>query len=287
MEQKILKIALKAQKNEVTEHHIYMKLSALTKDNNNADILRRIGTQELEHSDYWKSKTGIDIKPDQWRISRTVILARLLGLSFVLKQMEKREGTGSKLYLELSKYYPETKKISDEESEHEKKVLNMLDEEKLQYIGSIVLGLNDALVELTGALAGFTLALGNTILITMAGLVTGISAALSMAASDYLSSKAEGDLTAKKSALYTGITYLITVFLLILPFLLVSSKFIALIITLVTAVIIIFCFNYYTAVAKDLNFKARFTEMTLISLGVATFSFILGYALKAVLGVDA
>ena len=162
----------------------------------------------------------------------------------------------------------------------------MLDEESLQYIGSIVLGLNDALVELTGSLAGFTLALGGTKVISLAGLVTGISAALSMAASDYLSSKAEGDARAKKSAVYTGISYIITVILLILPFLLMTSKYGALAITLVTAVFIIFCFNYYISVAKDLNFRQRFFEMTFISFGIAAFSFIIGYVLKLILGVD-
>jgi VIT1/CCC1 family predicted Fe2+/Mn2+ transporter len=150
----------------------------------------------------------------------------------------------------------------------------------------MVLGLNDALVELTGSLAGFTLALGNTRMISLAGLVTGISAALSMAASDYLSSKAEGDETAKKSAVYTGAAYIITVVLLILPFLLMTSKLFALAITLAIAVVIIFLFNYYIATAKELDFKSRFWEMTSISLGVAVFSFFVGFLLKSALGVN-
>ncbi|MDP4202394.1 MAG: VIT1/CCC1 transporter family protein, partial [Bacteroidota bacterium] len=185
-----------------------------------------------------------------------------------------------------SYHFPETKRFSEEELEHEKTVLNMLDEERLQYVGSVVLGLNDALVELTGSLAGFTLALGDTRVITLAGLVTGISAALSMASSDYLSSKAEGDARAKKSAVYTGVAYLFTVIFLILPFLLLTSKLMALAITLAIAVLIIYAFNYYISMAKDLNFRARFWEMTLISLGVAGFSFLVGWGLKALLGVN-
>lgn len=141
-------------------------------------------------------------------------------------------------------------------------------------------------MELTGALAGFTLALSDNRIISLVGLVTGISAALSMAASDYLSSKAEGDTKARKSAIYTGVAYFITVILLILPFLLLNNQFVALGLTLSTAVIIIFLFNYYLSVAKDLNFKARFLEMSLISLGVAAFSFLVGYALKFLLGVE-
>jgi len=87
------------------------------------------------------------------------------------------------------------------------------------------------------------LALSDTRVISLVGLVTGISAALSMASSDYLSSKAEGDEKAKKSAVYTGVAYFFTVMLLILPFLLLTSPFIALTITLATAVLIILCFN--------------------------------------------
>jgi vacuolar iron transporter family protein len=200
--------------------------------------------------------------------------------------MEKNEGTGSKRYDALYVDFPEAAGLAEEERVHEKAILAMLHEEHLQYIGSIVLGLNDALVELTGSLAGFTLALGNTKTISLAGLVTGISAALSMAASDYLSSKAEEDERAVKSAIYTGIAYILTVVLLILPYLLCADKFIALAITLIVAVLIIFFFNYYISVAKDLEFKKRFLEMTIISLSVAAFSFVVGYGLKLLMGID-
>ncbi|HOU30189.1 MAG TPA: VIT1/CCC1 transporter family protein [Bacteroidales bacterium] len=286
MDNRIKSLILKIQCNEITEHIIYLKLADLSGNQKNAEILRRIGNQELAHYRYWKTKTNTEIKPDKFRVFRTVMMAKLLGLSFVLKLMEKREGTGSSTYQKIAEIYPESKRFAEEEAIHEKELLDMLDEEVLQYVGSIVLGLNDALVELTGALAGFTLALGDNKLISLAGLVTGISAALSMAASDYLSSKAEGNAQAKKSALYTGMAYFITVILLILPFLLISSKFISLAITLSTAVLIIFFFNFYIATARNLNFRERFTEMTIISLGVAALSFLVGFFLKNLIGVD-
>lgn len=286
MDPKVKKIVLAVQRAEETEHLVYMRLAELTKDENNAEILRKIGIQEKRHARFWEKISDVEVKPDMWRVFRVVWLARILGLTFVLKLMEKREGTGSAVYTKLAEYFPESKKFAEEELVHEKQLLNMLDEESLQYVGSIVLGLNDALVELTGALAGFTLALSDNRIISLVGMVTGISAALSMAASDYLSSKADGESTAGKSALYTGVAYFITVILLITPFLLLDNQFIALGITLSTAVLIIFLFNYYISVAKDLNFKARFLEMTIISLGVAAFSFLVGYALKYLLGVD-
>lgn len=287
MEANLMKAALAAQRIEITEYHVYTKLAEVCKDEKNSAVLRSIAEAEKAHAAFWKDKTGREVAPANLRVLWYVLLARILGLTFVLKVMERREGTGSKRYDLLGEAIPETRKISLEESEHEKALLGMLDEERLQYIGSIVLGLNDALVELTGALAGFSLALPDTRLITIAGLVTGISAAFSMAASDFLSSRAEGDPKAGRSAVYTGVTYLITVIVMILPFLLFSNPFVSLAITMSIVIVIILAFNYYLAVAKDLNFLRRFLEMTAISMGVAAFSFFLGYALKALFGIDA
>ncbi|WP_010257921.1 VIT1/CCC1 transporter family protein [Treponema primitia] len=279
-------IALAIQREEMTEYHVYTQLAKICKDTHNAGVLRKVGEAEKTHAAFWQSRTGVQVKPDRFKVFTTVITARILGLSFTLKQMEKKEGTASKSYLALTEQFPEVLAISLEEAEHERELLSMLNEERLQYAGSIVLGLNDALVELTGALAGFTLALGETRTISMAALVTGISAAFSMAASEYLSCKADNDPRAMKSALYTGTAYIITVMLLILPFLLIPNKYAALGITLAAGVFIIFLFNYYLATAKDLDFKRRFGEMTLISLAVAALSFGVGWVLKNILGVD-
>ena len=285
MEKKMLEAALAVQGKEITEYYVYTKLAALSKDPHNAGVLRNIGEEERRHSLYWQEITGKEIKPPRFKIFWNVLKARFLGLTFALKQMEKNEGTASRYYMTLTKAFPDAAGIAKDEAEHEKQLLNMLDEERLRYVGSVVLGLNDALVELTGALAGFTLALGNARLISMAGLVTGIAASFSMAASEYLSCRAENDPRAVKSALYTGCAYILTVALLIIPFLLLQSKFLALAITLSVAVLIILVFNYYLAVAKDLDFKRRFAEMTIISLGVAALSFGVGFVLQMVLGV--
>jgi VIT1/CCC1 family predicted Fe2+/Mn2+ transporter len=287
MDARTMRAAIAAQRNEVTETLVYERLAARCKDEKNAAVLRSIAAAETSHAAFWKGVTGVEAQPRRLGALRVLAQARILGLTFALKLMERGEGRASADYAALEHEIPGLSKIAADEDAHEQELLGMLDEERLHYVGSIVLGLNDALVELTGALAGFTLALGSTKIISLAGLVTGISAAFSMAASDYLSSKAEGDERAGKSAIYTGTTYLVTVILLILPFLLVANKFLCLAITLTIVVAIIAGFNYYISVAKELDFKRRFLEMTLISLGVAAFSFFVGYVLKGVLGVDA
>jgi len=164
----------------------------------------------------------------------------------------------------------------------------MLDEERLQYVGSMVLGLNDALVELTGSLAGFTFAMQNTRLIALSGLIIGISATFSMASSEFLAARSEGRTDALKSCSYTGVAYLITVVALIAPYLLFpASQYLgALACMLLTVVLIIAAFAYYTSVAQEQPFFSRFREMAVISVGVAVLSFFVGVAAKHFLGVD-
>ena len=144
-------------------------------------------------------------------------------------------------------------------------------------------------VEFTGALAGFTLALSDSRLIALTGSITGIAAALSMASSEYLSTKSEGGETKHpiKAAIYTGIAYIITVVALVAPFILIENVLIALGVMLAMALVIIALFNYYYSVARGESFRKRFTEMAVLSFSVAGISFLIGYALKTFTGIDA
>lgn len=278
---------LTAQFNEITEYHIYSRLAHRVKDAHNRETLAKIGNDERRHYEFWKGYTGEDVKPGKLRIVFFTLIARLFGLTFGLKLMELGEERAQINYDLISKTIPEAKQVEADEDRHEHELLDILTEERLEYIGSIVLGLNDALVELTGALAGLTFALQNTRLIALTGLITGIAASFSMAASEYLSQRSEGEgATAFKSAVYTGIAYIVTVALLVLPYLLIANFFICLAVTLTVAVLIILFFNYYISVAKDLDFKRRFLEMAGLSLGVAAFSFGVGYLIRVVLGVE-
>ena len=135
--------------------------------------------------------------------------------------------------------------------------------------------------------SGLTLALQNEKLIALSGLITGIAASLSMAASEYLSTRSENtDKHPVRAAIYTGIAYIGTVILLVLPYLLFENYYLDLGIALTTAVIIIAMFNYYISVAKDESFRERFLEMAGLSLSVALFSFIIGYFIRIWLGIE-
>jgi len=279
---------LHMQQNEITEYEIYTYLAAKTKDPAAKEVLSDLAAQEYAHYEIWKTYTGQEFKPQKLKVIAAKISNTIFGFTFTIKKMENGESLAQDAYEKLFAEVPEAKQIHDEEEEHENKLIDLLDEERLKYVGSMVLGLNDALVELTGTLAGLTLAMGDTKLIALSGLITGISATFSMASSEFLAAKSEGRSDALKSCSYTGIAYLITVALLILPYLIFSSTgyLMALGCMLLIVVLIIAFFNYYISVAQGLSFKKRFTEMASISLGVATLSFVIGLIVKNVLGVD-
>ena len=283
-----LAIVKKMQQNELTESVIYEKIAAFAKGEENKQTLLRLSREEHAHYQIWQKYTGLELKPEKAKVLKYTFLARTLGFTFAVKLMERGEENAQEEYALLAQEVAESTTIRQQEEEHEQALLAMLDEERLQYVGSMVLGLNDALVELTGSLAGFAFALQNTRLIALSGLIVGISATFSMASSEFLAARSEGRTDALKSCSYTGIAYLLTVIALIAPYLIFpSGQFIpALLCMLAVVILIIAGFTYYTSVAQDQPFKSRFLEMAIISVTVAVMSFLVGILAKKFLGVD-
>ena len=286
--EKALAVIKKMQQNELTESVIYEKIAAFAKGEENKQTLLRLAREEKAHYEIWKTYSGMEMKPQMGKVRWFTLVARILGFTFAVKLMERGEENAQEEYQVLVQEVAESVHIRQQEEEHEKALLEMLDEETLQYVGSMVLGLNDALVELTGSLAGFAFALQNNRLIALSGLIVGISATFSMASSEFLAARSEGRSDALKSCSYTGIAYLVTVVLLIAPYLLLGpgQYLLALCCMLAVVVLIIAGFTYYTSVAQDQPFGSRFLEMAGISITVAVLSFVVGILAKRFLGVD-
>lgn len=286
------KLIVAQQKNELIGFHLYKHLGTLVKDEKHRKILLEMSAEEQNHYVLLTKANNKPYKLSKFRIGyekiKVTISYYLLGLTFVLKYFENQEADSH----ELRRIYeldPVLGAFITEEEEHEQQLISMVDEDRLKYMGSVVLGLNDALVELTGALAGFTFSIQHTTNIAFIGLITGISAAFSMAASEFLSTDAEeSDAHPVTASIYTGLAYIFTVAVLITPFFLLPpggiNHFIALGITIILSILIIAMFNYYMSVAKDQSFKKKFFQMVAISLGVAAISFGIGIFVKEVLG---
>tara|TARA_B100000929_G_scaffold289131_1_gene279028 strand:- start:645 stop:1484 length:840 start_codon:yes stop_codon:yes gene_type:complete len=277
---------------EATEAEVYRRLAKMQKNPVNRSILEGIALEEERHEAVIAKMTGEEVKADKGKVARQIVLAKLLGFTFSIKMMESNEHHAASEYHELGLH-----DIAEEEDLHVQSMISMLDEERLRYSGSIVLGLSDALVELTGALAGLTFALRDLNLVALAGLVTGIAAAFSMGASEYLSSRAEKKSeSAVKAAFFTWISYLLTVLMLVAPFLVFqadSPEFHglgphvqALMCTFAIGLLIVALFNFFLSVVEEVSFKSRFLEMAGILGVVSMISYGIGIALRVALGVE-
>lgn len=285
LDAKTKEAVLKSQKTEMTEHVVYKRL-AKKQRGRNAEILEQISEDEARHASIWERYTNTKVRPNPWAVILYTFLNMLFGITFTLKLMELNEDRAQKKYKKFLTLLPDAEEVLKEEEKHEQALLDLIDEERLKYTSSIVLGLNDALVELTGTLAGLTFALADSRIVGLAGLITGIAASLSMAASEYLSQKSEEerDTHPLQASVYTGVAYIITVALLIFPFFVSSSVYAALAWSLVNALIIIALFTFFVSVVRSVSFKPMFTEMALVSFGVAAVSFVVGSIANKLLG---
>jgi VIT1/CCC1 family predicted Fe2+/Mn2+ transporter len=273
------------QRFEITEYTVYTKLAERVSNPTMKEQLFRIAESEKRHYDILKGFSGTDVLPKKGMVRLYVAMTRCFGLHFTLHFMERGEEAAQMSYQELVSIDPIFAQIQKEEEEHEHELISMIDSNVMKYVGSFVLGLNDAIVEVTGTVAGLTIALSNTRLIGAVTLIGGISAAMSMAGSEYLSTKEEGGESPKRAAFVTGSAYFITIGALLWPFFVFSYHFTALAATLCSSIVVIALFNFYVSIAKNLKFTTRFLEMTLISLGVAAISFVIGEGISRLLGI--
>ncbi len=278
---------LEAQRSEITEYRIYMRLSERIDDEHNRQVMLRIARQEKEHYDFWRTHTGRDVAPSRLQRWLYLVIATVFGVTFAIKLMERGEEEAQETYEQLAEEIPGAERIVREEEEHEQELVDMIDERHLRYIGSIVRGLNDALVELSGAVAGLTFVLNNTSLIGTTGFITGIAASLSMAGSEYLGSKSEEtDKNPVTASLYTGLAYLLVVLFLIFPYFLLGDVIPALAVMLANVLVVVVLFTFYTSVTRDLSFRHEFGEMAAISLGIAAVTFVIGFVIRSAFGVE-
>ena len=285
----LMKLVKKAQMDEAKGSILYAYMAKREKNEENKKLLEQMSKDEAKHEAVWANITKKNLKPSKMSIIWFKFLTVVMGFTFVVKTMQKKENFAQNGYEKMKEELPEAAQILDDERRHEKELYNMLDEERLHYIGAMVLGLNDALVELTGAIAGVTFALANTRLVALTGIITGVSATFSMAASNYLAERADNNPKAIKSSIYTGMAYLITVALLVLPYLLFPTNMYvaAFAIMIATVILIIMFFNYYISVAKEEPFLKNFVTMAGISLTVAIISYVIGILAKELLGIEA
>ncbi|PIR87500.1 MAG: rubrerythrin family protein [Candidatus Harrisonbacteria bacterium CG10_big_fil_rev_8_21_14_0_10_49_15] len=271
---------------------VYKDLASREKDKDLKAVLEKLIDHELADYKFWQKMVAREIQIPHWKIVFFRGLRTVFGLTFTARFLEGRERGMIEKYtrylvtIEDAGQRAELKKIIEHERFHEEQFLSLIKEEKVDFVSSIVLGMNDGLIELTGALAGFSFALQNHLVVALAGTITGISASLSMAASAYMQAKHEKTKNPKKAATYTSVSYFLVVIILVAPYFLISQTMLALAVMIGLVLLIIAGMTFYTSTVFQENFGKNFGEMALFSLGVAVIAFGIGVLFRTLTGIE-
>ena len=277
-------------KNEYRDYVTYKELAKIERVPEFKSILEELTQHELADFKFWLTLSS---KKD-FRISALEVfflkcLRKVFGLTFTAKFLERHEkqavvNYGRFLDRAEAPLKEQIQNIIRHEEYHERTLIGQIREERIAFMSSIILGLNDALIELTGALTGFAFAFHHNRTVTVAGLILGVAAALSMASSSYLSARHEAGKDPWKAGLYTGLSYLAVTLLLLFPFFLLAHVVAALAVMIGIVLLIVIGLSYYTAIVFERNFRRSLAEMLTCSVGVAFVSFLIGLVARRLAG---
>ncbi|MEM0467597.1 MAG: VIT1/CCC1 family protein [Pyrobaculum sp.] len=286
-------VAKEAALDEYREYVVYKTLARVEKNSKRRLVLEELARQEYEHFQFWNR--FVSIKPPRVRYQLyavfMIFLRFLLGVTFVAKFLERGEEKAILRYKSVLKYLDgedrETLlRIIRDEEHHESSLIAQLDETIVKYMGSLALGLADAIIEITGAHAGTLGATDNTIVAGIVGLVVGIGASISMAAASYLQTKHEVGKSPAMAALVTGVGYMAAVSLMSLPYFLIHDMYIAFTSSVAVGVLLAFVLTYQGAVYTDSEFKFEFLKTVALLLGTAFLTYSVGAWLRSYFGID-
>jgi Uncharacterized membrane protein len=282
----------KYYRDEYIDYKVYSYLAKLERNKERKAILEKFAKLEYEHFLFWKSmiKKRERGSLDKLKISLIILFKYIFGLIFTIKLMERNEKRVIEEYKRILNQFDGEAKIKLEsiikdEIEHENFWINQIKDNTTKYLGFIVLGMADAIIEITGVHAGFLGVTTSTIIAGIAGLVVGVSASIAMASAAYLQSKQSESLNPKISAIYTGVFYILTAVVLAIPYFLTHNMFFAFFSSLAVAITLIGFFNFYSSIIFERNFYKEFLTSSVLILVTATISFIFGELLGNLFGI--
>lgn len=279
---------------ELFDSILYREMARREKDQRNRAALEELSAEEMQHYLFWSRLSGpVELAlRDRLRLRLAILSWRLLGKVFTIKFLERHEKSVVGEYRALlasGALAPDaSEKLADiikDEEEHEARWAGQIEEARVKYMGSLALGLSDAIIELSGVHAGFLSYTASSVTTGIAGLIVGVSASMSMAAAAYLQAKQEPGKAPGVSAATTGLMYIFTVLVLTAPFLAGLPMLVALAASLLSALLVLALFTFYSSVIRETGFIRDYVENVLVIFLVVTASYLFGSAVKNVLGL--
>ncbi len=277
---------------EFRDYLVYSTLARVEWHRERREVLHKLATQEFSHFQFWSK--FVNVKPSVWFWFYAYLLAFLrlfMGVTFVVKLLERGEEKTIERYKTLERFLQGEELeqlrgiVADEES-HESTLVAELDETLVKYMSALVLGLADAIVEITAAHAGALGSTNSTIVAGVVGLIVGIGASISMASASFLQTKHEVGKSPTIAALVTGVGYMAAVALMSLPYFITHEIYLAFAASITVAIFLAFVLTFQASVYAGRDFKFEFLQTTALLLGTAALTYLVGKWLGAVFGIE-
>ncbi len=277
---------------EYADFTLYDRLARRSANNSSfAEVLRQLSATERRHYEFWK-KYVPDAEPkfSKAKLYLVLFFRTVFGLTFAVRYLERHESIVLKQYRSVEGVIPQVDKtafqeILADEEQHEREFRGRVESSSIRYISFVVLGLADALVEITGIHAGSLGIYNSTEIAGLAGIIAGGAASLAMASAAFAQAKQGFQGSARLSAVYTGVSYFVTAVILAAPYFLTKSLADALSASLFLAVVILALATYYSSVISYKPFRKDFFEILLIMFGVTTALYFFGYFIRDLTGI--
>lgn len=286
-EAQLARVAKMGMEDELLDFTLYERLSKRTAKNPSfSENLSQLSATEKRHFEFWR-KYIPSAKPKYSKAKLYLVLFfyRVFGITFAIRYLERHESRTIKEYKSVEPLLPAEDKaefdavIRDEE-EHEREFSNRVESSSVRYISFIVLGLADALVEISGIHAGSLGIYNVTEIAGLAGIIAGGAASLAMASAAFAQAKQGFQGSARLSAIYTGVSYFVTAVFLASPYFVTKSMVEALSVSLTLAVIILALATYYSSVISSKAFPREFAEILVILFGATVALYVFGYLIR-------
>lgn len=286
----LTEIAKLGVSDEFQDYKVYERLSKSV-GGTFSETLSQLAAMEKRHMEFWQRYVPEE-RPKARRLSLYWIafLRNVLGITFVTRYLDRHETKVIHQYRAAAALIPQEDKaafdqvIADEEL-HERELGKSVETAAVQYISFIVLGLADALVEITGIHAGSLGIYSSTKIAGLAGVIAGGAASLAMSSAAFAQAKQGFGGSARMSAIYTGVSYFVTAVTLASPYFLTKNMLEAISVSLTLAVIILALSTYYSSIISEKPFTRDFLEIALFMFGVTVALYLGGTAIGIATGV--
>ncbi len=290
--EQLRKVAESSLQDEYTDCTVYQALSNHEKNQQFKDALKTLAETERAHYEFWKTYApGVNVNVNRVRVGFVLLLRYILGLTFTMKFLERHEDDIIRRYKQVADQIPANDRpnfdsMVKDEQEHENYLMGGIQEGRVKYMSFIVLGLADAVVEVAGIHAGSLGIYNRTELAGLAGVIAGMAASIAMATAAYAQAKQGFAGSAQKSAVYTGVSYMITATFLATPYFLTQYSYIALSSSLIVGMVLVAMITYYDTVISSRIFTRQFGEIAAIILGASAALYVVGVVIRGLLGIS-